>query len=113
MFSSDLGKPTETQLARGQRLVEILKQPQYRPIDVEKQVAVIWAATNGYVDAVPVEQVREWEQQFVQFLDNSRGSLLEGIRAKKALDDDLKGQLKAATEEFNSRFGSKSAGATA
>jgi F-type H+/Na+-transporting ATPase subunit alpha len=113
MFASDLDKATQQQLARGQRLVEILKQPQYRPMDVDQQVAVIWAATNGYVDDVPVERVREWEQQFLQFLDNSRGSLLEGIRSKKQLDDDLKGQLKAAAEEFSSRFASKASGATA
>jgi F-type H+/Na+-transporting ATPase subunit alpha len=113
MFASDLDKATQAQLARGQRLVEILKQPQYQPIDVDKQVAIIWAATNGYVDDVPVEKVKEYESQFISFLENAKGSLLEGIRTKKQLDDDLRAQLKAAAEEFKGRFNPKASGATA
>jgi F-type H+/Na+-transporting ATPase subunit alpha len=113
MFASDLDKATQAQLARGQRLVEILKQPQYAPIDIEKQVSIIWAATNGYVDEVPVEKVKEYETQFLSFLENAKGSLLEGIRTKKQLDDDLRAQLKAAAEEFKGRFNAKTSGATA
>ncbi len=110
-FGSDLDKATQAQLARGGRLVEILKQAQYQPVDVEKQIAVIWAATNGFVDDVAVENVREWEAQYVTFLENAKTSLLEDIRTRKVLDDDIKGQLKAACEEFNARFASKAASA--
>jgi F-type H+-transporting ATPase subunit alpha len=112
-FGSDLDKATQAQLARGQRLVEILKQPQYQPMDVEKQILVIWAATNGYLDRVPVEQAREWEAQFITFLENTKSGLLEGLRTKKQLDDDLKAQVKAAADEFRDRFESKSASARA
>ncbi len=110
-FGSDLDKATQAQLARGGRLVEILKQAQYQPIDVEKQIAVIWAATNGFVDNIAIEDVREWEAQFTAFLENAKSSLLEAIRTQKTLNDDLKAQLKAAGEEFASRFASKAASA--
>jgi F-type H+-transporting ATPase subunit alpha len=109
LFASDLDKTTQAQLARGQRLVEILKQPQFQPIDVEKQVAIIWAASNGYADDVPVESVRDFEAQFMAFLDNAKGSLLEAIRTKRAIDDDVKAQLKSAVEEFKGRYGAKAA----
>jgi F-type H+-transporting ATPase subunit alpha len=112
-FGSDLDKATQAQLARGQRLTEILKQPQYQPVDVENQIAVIWAATNGYTDDVPVEQIKEFETQFVAFLQNAKGSLLEAVRTKKQLDDDIKSQLKSAAEEFKARFGSAGKKATA
>jgi len=82
-------------------------------MDVEKQVAVIWAATNGYIDEVPVEKVKEYETQFISFLENAKGSLLEGIRTKKQLDDDLRSQLVAAAGEFKGRFNPKASGATA
>jgi len=110
-FGSDLDKATQAQLARGGRLVEILKQAQYQPIDVEKQIAVIWAATNGFVDDIAIEDVRDWEAQFTAFLENAKSSLLEAIRTQKTLNDDLKAQLKAAGEEFASRFASKAASA--
>jgi F-type H+-transporting ATPase subunit alpha len=110
-FGSDLDKATQAQLARGGRLVEILKQAQYQPIDVDKQISVIWAATNGFVDDVAIEDVREWEAQFVSFLENAKSALLEEIRTKKVLNDDIKAQLKAACEEFKSRFATKTASA--
>ena len=68
-FGSDLDPATQTQLNRGQRLTEILKQPQYRPLPVEKQVAIIFAATNGYLDSVPVEQLRQFEEGLYAFLE--------------------------------------------
>ena len=110
-FGSDLDKATQAQLARGGRLVEILKQAQYQPVDVDKQISVIWAATNGFVDDVAIEDVREWEGQFVSFLENAKSALLEEIRTKKVLNDDIKAQLKAACEEFKSRFATKTASA--
>src|SRR5438045_7138415 len=81
-FGSDLDKATQAQLARGQRLTEILKQPQYQPIAVEKQVLVIWAATNGYVDDVPIENVRRFETEVLQFVESSHPGLLQSIREK-------------------------------
>jgi F-type H+-transporting ATPase subunit alpha len=99
-FGSDLDKATQAQLARGQRLTEILKQPQYQPMDVEKQVLVIWAATNGYVDDVPVEQVRRFEAELLRFVENSHPGLLRAIREKKALTDEIKKDLTQALSDF-------------
>ena len=110
-FGSDLDAATQRQLARGQRLTEILKQPQYSPMDVEKQVAVIWAASNGYVDDIPVESVRHFESELLKFLEN-QGTTLAAIRDKKTIDDALKTQLKTALDEFKQRYNAqaKSAG---
>ena len=99
-FGSDLDKATQAQLARGQRLTEILKQPQYQPIAVEKQVLVIWAATNGYVDDVPIENVRRFETEVLQFVENSHPGLLQAIREKKALNDEITADLKQALADF-------------
>jgi F-type H+-transporting ATPase subunit alpha len=103
-FGSDLDPATQRQLARGARLVEILKQPQYAPMPVEKQVAIIWAVTNGYIDDVPVPQVRKWEHEFLAFLETHHPRILEGIRTKKALDDELTNGLKAAVAAFKPTF---------
>ncbi|HYK20909.1 MAG TPA: F0F1 ATP synthase subunit alpha [Pyrinomonadaceae bacterium] len=99
-FGSDLDKATQAQLARGQRLTEILKQPQYQPMDVEKQVMVIWAATNGYTDDIPVEDVRRFETELLKFVENSHPGLLADIAEKKALTDDIKAGLKQVLEDF-------------
>jgi F-type H+-transporting ATPase subunit alpha len=103
-FGSDLDAATQRQLARGARLVEILKQPQYRPMPVEKQVAIIYAATNGYLDDVPVTHVRRWEEEFLEFLEAQHPKVLEGIRTKKALDDANTNALKAAIDAFKKLF---------
>jgi F-type H+-transporting ATPase subunit alpha len=103
-FGSDLDAATQRQLARGARLVEILKQPQYQPMPVEQQVAVIYAATNGYLDDVPVPSVRRWETEFLAFLEAQHPKVLEGIRAKKALDDANTNALKAAIDAFKKLF---------
>src|SRR5213596_1040163 len=87
-FGSDLDKATQAQLARGQRLVEILKQPQYQPMNVENQVLVIWAASNGYADDVAVEDVRSFEAELLKFVENSHPGLLS-IREKKSLTDEI------------------------
>jgi F-type H+/Na+-transporting ATPase subunit alpha len=99
-FGSDLDRATQAQLARGQRLTEILKQPQYQPMDVEKQVLVIWAATNGYVDDVPVEDVRRFESSLLKFVENSHPGLLAAISEKKSLTDEIKNDLKQVLEDF-------------
>jgi len=108
-FASDLDAATQRQLARGQRLTEILKQPQYQPMDVEKQVGVIWAATNGYVDDIPVENVRYFEGELLKFLEN-QGTTLAAIREKKAIDEGLKSQLKSALDEFKQRYNAQAKG---
>jgi F-type H+-transporting ATPase subunit alpha len=103
-FGSDLDAATQRQLARGARLVEVLKQPQYRPVPVENQVVIIYAVTNGHLDEIQVEHIREWEQHFLEFLEASHPDILKDIRTKKALDDDLTNRLKAAIAAFQQMF---------
>jgi F-type H+/Na+-transporting ATPase subunit alpha len=95
-------------LARGQRLTEILKQPQYQPMDVEKQVLVIWAATNGYVDDIAIEDVRRFETELLSFVENSHPGLLASISEKKNLTDDIKKDLKQVLEDFKDGWKSQS-----
>ena len=103
-FGSELDAATQRQLARGVRLVEVFKQPQYQPLSVEKQVAIIYAATNGHLDDIEVKRVRQWERDFLTFLEAQHGAILDGIRTKKNLDDDLKGKLEQAITSFKSMF---------
>ena len=103
-FGSDLDKATQAQLARGQRLTEILKQPQYQPMDVQKQVLVIWAATNGYVDNIEIEDVRKFETDLLKFVENSRPGLLTSISEKKSLTDEIKEELKTVLEDFTAKW---------
>jgi F-type H+/Na+-transporting ATPase subunit alpha len=103
-FGSDLDAATQRQIARGQRLTEILKQPQYEPMDVEKQIVIIWAASNGYVDDLPVESVRKFETELLKYLDNAGGPLLSAIREKRVLDDEVKVLLGSTLDEFKQRY---------
>jgi F-type H+/Na+-transporting ATPase subunit alpha len=103
-FGSDLDKATLAQLNRGQRLTEILKQPQYVPMSIEQQVLVIWAATNGFIDDVALEDVRKFESGLLNFVENAHSGLLAKIREKKSLGDDLKEEMKTAVNEFKERF---------
>src|SRR5215470_9115159 len=103
-FGSDLDKTTLADLNRGARLTEILKQPQYSPQPVEIQVLVIWAATNGFVDDIPLENVKKFEQGLLAFAQNTRSSLLEKISDQKKLDDDIINELRATVTEFKERF---------
>jgi len=103
-FASDLDKATQNQLARGRRLVEMLKQGQGKPFAVEKQVAGIWAATNGYLDWIPETDVQRFEKELMEFLDTKFSKILASIREKKQLDDDNKRELKGALEEFKAIF---------
>ncbi len=107
-FGSDLDKASQDQLNRGKRWVEVLKQNQFSPVPVEKQVAILFAGGNGYLDDVAVEDVRRFEAELYQFLDNSKPQILQEIREKKELKDDLKNQLKAALKEFKEQRFSKS-----
>ena len=103
-FGSDLDPATQRQLARGGRLVEILKQGQYKPLSVEKQVLIIYAATNGYIDAYPIGALRKYEDELDAFLETRRPEVLKELAEKKALDDDMKKKLNAALDEFKELF---------
>ncbi len=103
-FGSDLDQATQKQLARGARLVEILKQPQYRPVPVEKQVVVIFAVTNGFLDDVDVAHIRQWERDLLGYLEAQKADVLNDIRTRKAMDDDLTKRLKAAIQAFKPTF---------
>jgi len=107
-FGSDLDKATLAELARGQRLTEILKQPQYQPMDVEKQVLLIWAATNGHTDEVPVEQVGKFEAELLRFVENSRPGVLQNLREKKAVSDEIQTELDQTVKDFQEVWGEKS-----
>jgi F-type H+/Na+-transporting ATPase subunit alpha len=104
-FGSDLDKATLNQLNRGKRLVEVLKQPQYQPLPIEKQVIIIYAATNGYLDGVAVERLRDYETELFTFLDTRRAQLLSGLAEKKQIDDQIKTDLNQALTEFGQTFG--------
>jgi len=104
-FASDLDKATRDQLTRGRALTEILKQPQFRPLPVEKQVAIIWAATNGYLDDVKPERIGEFETGFYRFLESTHDELLPKIASEKALSDELTEQLETATKEYRDQAG--------
>src|SRR5246500_4783681 len=95
-MGSELDKASTAQLVRGSRMVEILKQGQYSPLPVEKQVAIIYAGTNGYLDDLPVDRCREFEAELYKFLENAHPAILTTVKEKKAIDDDLKGKLNAA-----------------
>ena len=103
-MGSDLDKASMAQLTRGSRMVEILKQGQYSPIPVEKQVAIIFAGTNGVLDDLPLDQIRAFEQELYRFLENAHPAILTTIKEKKTIDDDLKGKLNSALQEFKTRF---------
>src|SRR5438132_7159998 len=104
-FASDLDKATKSSIDRGRRLTEILKQPQYSPIPVEKQVMIIYAATHGYLDDVPLEKISEWEKAFYLFMDTTHPEIGEeivekSVRDREKMSDDLLTRLNAAIEEF-------------
>ena len=103
-FGSDLDKSSLAQLNRGRRLTEILKQGQYAPIPVEKQILIIFAGTNAYLDDVPLDQCRAFEEELFRFAENSRPQALAQIREKKALDDALRAEIHGLLKEFKERF---------
>ncbi|HAS88592.1 MAG TPA: F0F1 ATP synthase subunit alpha, partial [Desulfovibrio sp.] len=103
-FGSDLDKATQQKLNRGARMVELLKQPQYKPMNVMEQVVSLYAGTRGYMDEFPVSAVRKYEDELQEFIANAKPEILEGIKTKGAIDDEIEGKLKAALEEFNKGF---------
>jgi F-type H+-transporting ATPase subunit alpha len=103
-FGSDLDKATQAQLNRGQRLVEILKQGQYTPLPFSKQIVIIYAGTNGFLDDLPVEQVRDFESELYKYVDTINPGLLKSIMEKKTLDDALKAEITKTLTEFKQQF---------
>src|SRR5713226_1589157 len=99
-FGSELDPATQRQLARGARVVEVLKQPQYQPMPVEQQVIVIFSVTNGLIDDVDVPKIKEWEKGLLEFMAAQHPEIGEEIRTRKALSDDLSGRLRKAIEEY-------------
>jgi F-type H+-transporting ATPase subunit alpha len=112
-FGSDLDAATQRQLARGERTVEILKQPQYQPMPVENQVAVLYAVTNGHIDDIPVDRVRLWEHGFHEYLRAHHSGLLEAVRTKKQMSDELEQELVSGIAEYNKVFQAENAPAGA
>ncbi len=103
-FASDLDEASRKQLERGQRMVEVLKQPPYSPLTVEKQVAVIFAASKGYLDAIPASEVQRFEAELYPFLEAKYPQILEAVRTKKQVDKELEAELAKALDDFLSVF---------
>src|SRR5262249_2488394 len=103
-FSSDLDAVTKRQLDRGERLVEIMKQGQFSPLPVEKQVLVMYAATNGFLDGLPVATAQRYEKELFSFLEAKHAALLTDLRTKKELTDDVKAKVDAALADFGKLF---------
>jgi len=103
-FGSDLDPTTQRQLDRGQRITEILKQPQYRPVSLERQVMVFYAVTNNYMDKVPLDRIKTWEEEFIRYMDASHPNIGRTIAAAKKIDDTTADGLKLAIQDFNQMF---------
>ena len=103
-FGSDLDKATKAKLDRGARLVELLKQPQYKPQPVQEQVASMFAATRGYMDDVAVENIPRFEVEFFDFMRNAKADILNAIKEKAVIDDEIEAKLRAAIDEFKKTF---------
>jgi len=103
-FASDLDESSRKQLERGQRMVEVLKQPPYSPLPIEKQVVIIYAGANGYLDDIPATSVVKFEAELYPFIEAKYPEILDGIRAKSKIDDEIENKLKTALEDFKSQF---------
>jgi F-type H+-transporting ATPase subunit alpha len=112
-FGSELDKSTQQQLNRGIRLVEILKQPQYQPLVMERQISIIYAGTRGFLDKYPVDVLAQYEQQLYSFLESKHSEILKEIKEVKQISEDLDNRMKAAFTEFDSVFQSTIAAAAA
>jgi len=106
-FGSDLDKATQEQLTRGERMVELLKQGQYAPVSVERQVAIIYAGTQGYLDDIPTDRVRDFETGLYEFLDKSYADVMHDLKAKYELTDPIEAKLKKAIAEWKAQFAAK------
>ncbi|MGH9646261.1 MAG: hypothetical protein ACRD4E_05525 [Bryobacteraceae bacterium] len=104
MFASDLDKASQNQLNRGQRLTEILKQGQYEPLPFSKQITIIFAGTNGLLDDLPVSQCRDFEKGLYKYIEATNPAIFQTIETKKALDDQLKADMKKSIQEYKDTF---------
>jgi F-type H+-transporting ATPase subunit alpha len=103
-FGSDLDPLTQKQLNRGQRLTELLKQPQFHPLTWQQQVVILFSGTQGYLDDVEVKDIRAFENGLYPYFDSAQSALMEDMTKKKALDDDLRNRLHAALKEYKANF---------
>jgi F-type H+/Na+-transporting ATPase subunit alpha len=103
-FGSDLDAGTQAKIERGKRVVEVFKQPQYQPLAVEVQVAVLWAVQNGYVDDVPVDKVKDFQAKLADYLTSRKTELMQKVARQKALDDAITAELKTAVSEFKQTY---------
>lgn len=103
-FGSDLDKATQARLTRGQKTMEILKQGQYQPMPVEEQIMIIYSATKGHIDDIPLDRIKAFEQEFLRFMRTIKADVLEKIRTEKALSDELNTQIEKAIKEFKQGF---------
>jgi F-type H+-transporting ATPase subunit alpha len=103
-FGSDLDKTTLQQLRRGARLLEVMKQPQYSPVPVEDQIVVIYAASSGFMDELPVESIKKYETELLEFVHAGHANIIDGLRTQKALTDEIVANLNAALKSFTERF---------
>src|SRR5258708_29580129 len=99
-FGSELDAKTQAQIERGKRIVEVFKQPQYNPLPVEIQAAVLWTVQNGLMDDVPVEKIKDFQAKLSDYLTNRKAELMGKLRKEKAISDQLAGELKATITEF-------------
>ena len=103
-FGSDLDAQTQSKIERGKRVVEVFKQPQYKPVPVEVQAAVLWALQNGYFDDVPVDKIKDCQFKMTEYLTSRKGTLMSRIEKEKALNDSLIAELKAAVTDFKQTY---------
>ncbi len=103
-FGSDLDEKTKAQIERGQRIVELFKQSQYKPLPMEVEVALLWAMQNGYFDNVPVKSIKDCQAKMEEFLTSRKEAILAKIRDEKALSDGIVSELKQAIEDFKSGY---------
>ena len=103
-FGSDLDKATQQQLNRGERLVEILKQPQYKPLPMEKQVSILFAGARGFLDPIPVNMLADYEKELYAYIEQSAPAVFDGLREKQEIDADLEEQMKSAMTAFGESF---------
>jgi F-type H+-transporting ATPase subunit alpha len=104
MFASDLDKASQAQLNRGQRLTEVLKQNQYEPLPFSKQITIIFAGTNGYLDDIPVDQCRDFEMGLYAYVDSMNPGMFQAIETRKALDDQIKADMNKTIKDYKDRF---------
>jgi F-type H+-transporting ATPase subunit alpha len=112
-FGSDLDEATQKQLNRGQRMVELLKQDQYVPVPVAKQVIIIWAGTKGHLDDIPVASIRRFEREFLAFCEKSYPDIEHTLAKELKISDDISKKLENAVREFKSQFNKEEAVAAA